>query len=147
MVRLITFIIVGAVSVAGCLIMDMAAGATWKYVVLTCVVIINLYDLAALILFPKIEYLQWGYLVEEDRVVIRHGIFWVDKDIIPIVRIQNITVSQGPVMKKYGLFKIEMVLASGTFTIEGLKQDVADEIGENLKNRLYSRLAAREGEK
>lgn len=146
-VRLITFFTVGAISLAVCLLMNLDVGATWKYVVLTLIVVINLYNLTALILFPKIEYMQWGYLVEEDRVVIRHGLFWVDKDIIPVIRIQNITVSQGPVMKQYGLFQIEMALASGKFTIEGLKQDVADEIGENLKNRLYSRLAAREDEK
>lgn len=143
--RLITFFIVGGISLVGCFIMG--TGATWKYVVLTVVVLINLYDLAAFILFPKIEYMQWGYRVEDDRVIIRHGIFWVDKDIIPVIRIQNITVSQGPLMKKYGLYQIEMALASGNFTIEGLKQEVADDISENLKNRLYSRLAAREGEK
>ena len=91
-------------------------------------------------LYPELEYRQWGYIVEEDRVVIRHGIFFVKKVIIPIIRIQNITVSQGPINRKLGIYSLEMSLASGSFAIEGLNKETADFISENLKAKLYERL-------
>lgn len=89
---------------------------------------------------PQIEYRQWGYIIEEDKVVIRHGIFFVTKSIVPIIRIQNITISQGPINRRLGLYKLELSLASGSFEIVGLDQETAEFIGENLKQRLYARV-------
>ena len=99
------------------------------------------YLAVGLVVFPIIEYKQWGYSVEEDKVVIRHGIFFIRKTIIPIIRIQNITVSQGPINRKLGLFEVEMALASGSFSIEGLDKETADAISENLKAKLYRRIS------
>lgn len=115
--------------------------STGRIAVLAALALAVVYFVIAVIIMPKLEYMQWGYMVTEDKVVIRHGIFFVRKSIIPIIRIQNITVKQGPVNRKLGLFKVEMVLASGTFEIEGLTKEVADEISDNLKTRLYSRVA------
>lgn len=89
---------------------------------------------------PQIEYRQWGYIIEEDKVVIRHGIFFVTKSIVPIIRIQNITISQGPINRRLGLYKLELSLASGSFEIVGLNRETAEFIGENLKQRLYARV-------
>lgn len=113
----------------------------WKLIIIIGLVLLELYAIIGLLIFPQIEYKQWGYLVEEDRVVIRHGIFFVKTTIVPIIRIQNITVSQGPINRSLGLYKVEMSLASGTFGIEGLNQETADQISENLKSRLYIRIA------
>lgn len=117
--------------------------SVWKSVIMVVIVLVVLYIAVGLALFPAIEYKQWGYLVEEDKVVIRHGIFFIKKTIIPIIRIQNITVSQGPINRKLGLYQVEMALASGSFSIEGLDKETADSISENLKNRLYQRVKAK----
>ncbi len=123
------------------------AGAEWNFILrsaaMAAAALLVIYGIAALILYPVIEYRQWGYLVEEDKVVIRHGIFLIRKNIIPIIRIQNITVSQGPINRKLGLYEVELTLASGSFSIEGLDRETADSISENLKSRLYQRVAER----
>ena len=102
-----------------------------------------LYKLIGIIVYPMIEYRQWGYYITEDKVDIRHGIFFVTNTIIPIIRIQHITVSQGPINRKLGLYEVEMSLASQSFKIQCLAKDVADEIAENLKSKLYNRLEER----
>lgn len=104
--------------------------------------ILVLYKLVGLIVYPKIEYRQWGYHIAEDKVVIRHGIFFVTNTVIPIIRIQHITVKQGPIGRRLGLYDVEISLASGSFEIVCLEKSVADEISENLKSRLYVRLEA-----
>lgn len=103
-------------------------------------IVLAVYKIAGLIIYPQIEYKQWGYNITEDRVDIRHGIFFVKHTIVPVVRIQHITVSQGPINRKLGLYEVEMSLASESFEIPCLSKDVADEIADNLKNRLYNRL-------
>lgn len=113
----------------------------WKYIIMGGLILLAAYQILALVLFPQIEYRQWGYLIEEDKVIIRHGIFFVKKTVIPIIRIQNITLSQGPVNRSLGLYKVEMALASGSFEIQGLDQKTADGISENLKDKLYQRVS------
>ena len=98
------------------------------------------YKLIGLIVYPMIEYKQWGYTISEDRVDIRHGIFFVKHTIIPVIRIQHITVSQGPINRQLGLYEVEMSLASESFQIPCLSKETADEISENLKAKLYDRL-------
>lgn len=106
-----------------------------------------LYKLIGIFVYPLIEYRQWGYSITEDKVDIRHGIFFVTNTIIPIIRIQHITISQGPINRKLGLYEVEMSLASSNFKIEGLSKAVADEIAENLKSKLYVRLENKEAVK
>lgn len=105
-------------------------------------VALAVYKIAGIIIYPQIEYKQWGYQIHEDRVDIRHGIFFINHTIVPVIRIQHITVSQGPVNRKLGLYEVEMALASNNFEIPCLSKNVADEIAENLKSRLYNRLEA-----
>lgn len=98
--------------------------------------VLLLYLLFSLILYPIIEYKQWGYSIENDKVMIRHGIFFVTTSIVPIIRIQHITMSRGPINRKLGLTKLIIHTASGQFAIEGLNEETANEVSENLKSKL-----------
>lgn len=102
------------------------------------------YKLAGVVVYPMIEYKQWGYYISEDRVDIHHGIFFVKHTIVPVIRIQHITVKQGPVNKQLGLYEVELSLASDSFEIPCLDKETADEIAENLKAKLYNRLEQNE---
>ncbi len=101
---------------------------------------ICVYCLIGLIFYPPIEYRQWGYYIDDEKVVIRHGLFFIDQTIIPIIRIQNITISQGPINRHLGLYKVEIALASGSHEIVGLDQETADAISESLRSKLYHRM-------
>ena len=103
-----------------------------------------LYKVVGFFLYPVIEYRQWGYFITEDKVDIRHGIYFITNTIIPIIRIQHITVQQGPISRRLGLYDVEISLASQSFTIPCLTKESADEIAENLKAKLYVRLKSRE---
>ena len=126
-----------AAAFAGGIFLPVAGG-----IVKVVAIVLAVYKIVGLIIYPQIEYKQWGYIISEDRVDIRHGIFFVKHTIIPVVRIQHITVSQGPINRKLGVYEVEMSLASESFEIPCLSKDVADEIADNLKSRLYNRLEA-----
>ena len=106
-------------------------GVLWAFVV---------YCLVGLILYPPIEYKRWGYYIDQEKVVIRRGLFFLKQTIVPIIRIQNITISQGPINRHLGLYTVEIALASGSHEIVGLNQETADSISESLRAKLYIRI-------
>ena len=99
-----------------------------------------LYKLIGIVIYPIIEYKQWRYAITEDKVEIRHGIFFVTTTVIPIIRVQHITISRGPIYRKLGLSAVKIFLASGSFDIEGLGENTANVISESLKSRVMERL-------
>jgi len=99
-----------------------------------------LYKLIGIVIYPIIEYKQWRYAITEDKVEIRHGIFFVTTTVIPIIRVQHITISRGPIYRKLGLSSVKIFLASGSFDIEGLLENTATVISESLKSSVMERL-------
>lgn len=98
------------------------------------------YKMAGLFVYPLIEYKQWKFLISDEKVEIVHGIFFIERNIIPVIRIQNITIQQGPIYRKFDLHTVEVALASGTFEIEGLNREMAEDISERMREKLYTRL-------
>lgn len=119
-----------------------AIGATIMTIVFA---LILAYMTLALIIYPEIEYRQWAYLITDDRVEIKEGIFFISTTVIPILRIQHVTYSQGPINRKYGLAEVTINTASKEFLIKGLSSETAEQITTLLKDRLYSRIDSQEG--
>ncbi len=143
--RLISILIVGAIF--GIVLFFLTKAnffEPWRNYSFIIAGMIITYMLAGLFIYPAIEYRQWGYIITDDRVEIRHGIFFVRNTIIPIVRIQHITVSQGPIIRKLGISVINIHTASGQFSIEGISNAEANLIAEGLRSKLFNRLDAQE---
>lgn len=102
------------------------------------------YLVLSIIIYPMIEYRQWGYVIAEDRVTIKHGIFFIEVTVIPIVRIQHITIEKGLINRRLGIANVNIHTASGSFVIEGVSNETADSVADSLKSRLYRRLDAHE---
>lgn len=99
-----------------------------------------IYKLIGIIIYPVYEYRQWRYIITEDKIEFCHGIFFLSTTVIPIVRVQHITISRGPIYRKLGLSKVKIFLASGSFEIEGLNASTAEKISDYLKSKVIERL-------
>jgi len=108
--------------------------------ILTFEALFGAYLIITPFLYPLIEYRQWGYVITEDRVEIKHGIFFIQATIIPIIRIQHVTIAQGPINRKLGISTITINTASGVFKIEGLSDENAKVIAQSLKSKLLIRM-------
>lgn len=97
-------------------------------------------------LYPKIEYKQWKYNITEDKIEFFHGIFFVQHTIIPMLRIQHITVNQGPINKLYKVATVSISTAGGVFGLVGLSKETADEICDYINNRVIKKLKDRANE-
>ncbi len=108
-------------------------------------VVLLVYKLIGLYIYPEIEFRQWGYIITDDRVEISHGIFFVKTTVVPIVRIQHITLSSGPIIRRLGISVVNIHTASGVFSIQGIPDEEAKAMAEMLRLKLYTRLDAQEG--
>jgi len=139
--RIISFFVILITVVAGLLILNNTElDNNYRNYIYIATGLLLLYKLIGIILYPIIEYKQWRYAITEDKVEIRHGIFFITTTVIPIIRVQHITISRGPIYRKLGLSAVKIFLASGSFEIEGLRENIANTISENLKSRVMERL-------
>lgn len=78
----------------------------------------------------------WTYYIDEQQVELHHGFFFRKQIIIPIARMQNVTLKQGPILQLKDLQKVIVETAAGASDIAGIKNDEA----MNLK-KLIMKLA------
>ena len=102
----------------------------WVYAIAASVVVI--YGYLFIYLFPKIKWLRWRYEVRESEIELQHGLFIVKRTLIPMVRVQHVDTSQGPILRKYNLAGITVSTAATNHEIPALVMEEADE----LRNRI-----------
>jgi len=79
-------------------------------------------------LLPKIRWDHWRYEVREQEIEIQSGLFVVKRTLIPMVRVQHVDTTQGPILKKYDLANIAISTAATTHVIPMLITEDADQL-------------------
>jgi len=88
--------------------------------------IVVLSAVLSVFIFPKIRWERWRYEVREHEIEVQHGLFVVKRTLIPMVRVQHVDTTQGPILKKYDLGNISISTAATVHTIPALVMDEAD---------------------
>ncbi|SCA98131.1 Uncharacterized protein BWINRA5_01530 [Bacillus mycoides] len=83
-------------------------------------------------LFPKLRQRYYSYQLNEEELEIQHGLFVVQRVLVPMIRVQHVTIEQGPIMRKYGLAELHISTAATSHSIPGLTMYEA----EMLKTRI-----------
>lgn len=85
--------------------------------------------------WPKRTYRHTSYLVDDQGIEIRRGVFWRVMINVPRSRVQHIDVSQGPIERRYGLGTL-VIYTAGTdhskVELEGLEHGRARRIRDFL---------------
>lgn len=132
--RFIGLLMLAAISAVACL----SVQETWCYVVCGIALLVQLINL---IVYPIIEYIQWEYLIDDDRIEIKKGIFWRSHTVIPISRIQHVSSKSGPMQNMFGLASVDINTAGGVHSIDELNKETAADICERLKNIVNLKVA------
>ncbi|PID01249.1 MULTISPECIES: PH domain-containing protein [unclassified Sporosarcina] len=111
--------------------------SNWIMFAVAVVVLVNAY--LSIYLFPKIRWQRWRYEVREAEIELQHGLFIVNRTLIPMVRVQHVDTAEGPILRKYGLASITISTAATNHSIPALVTEEADE----LRNRIstFARVA------
>jgi membrane protein YdbS with pleckstrin-like domain len=86
--------------------------------------------------WPAARHRHLLYLVEEDGLRIRRGVFWRKVIWIPITRVQHTDVSQGPLQRKFDLGTLTVHTAGtegASISLEGLEYGIASRLSDHLR--------------
>ena len=86
--------------------------------------------------WPAARHRNLRYLVEEDGLRIRRGVFWRKVIWIPITRVQHTDVSQGPVQRKFDLGTLTIHTAGtagASISLAGLEHGIASRLSDHLR--------------
>jgi len=78
---------------------------------------------AVTVISPPLAYARWRFSVDDDLLLARYGIIWIEEKSIPISRLQHVDVLRGPIERVFGLATL-VVFTAGTegahFRLPGL---------------------------
>ncbi|MBE5926020.1 MAG: hypothetical protein E7270_03560 [Lachnospiraceae bacterium] len=88
------------------------------------------------IISPLFRYHRYRYYLDSTSIETISGYIFVKHRIVPIERIQNVSISEGPIDRKFGVGKVTIVTGGGDIDISNISKNIADEICEMLKNKI-----------
>jgi membrane protein YdbS with pleckstrin-like domain len=80
------------------------------------------------------RYSFWLYTLTDDAVELRSGFIFRRLVSIPIARVQDVTLSAGPILQSQKLQEVRIVTASTSHKIDGLQP----EVGEQLRKQIMA---------
>ena len=137
--RLITLLVIIIVLIALRIFLSDKLGDK-AFIISSIIALVILFFTINAFIYPEIVYNQWRYSVSEDCIELIHGIFFVKNTVIPVVRIQHIKTSQGPINRKLGLANMEIFTAGGAHKIPNINREKAEEIAIYLKDKLHIKI-------
>lgn len=76
--------------------------------------------------------MRWSYQIKHDEIEIQHGIIFRKRVLIPMIRIQHIETSQGPLLRQQNLVSLSITTAAGANEIEAVNASESDELREYI---------------
>lgn len=90
---------------------------------------------AAVGIAHRIEVAHMGYLVREHDLSFRRGVIGRSVATVPFARVQHVSITRGPVERRYGLASLQLRTAGGEVSIPGLNTDFADRLKQLVADR------------
>ena len=96
--------------------------------------------LCVTLILPALRYrmYSWGY--DDKRVVVKQGVIFRQRVVIPVCQIQDLHRTQGPIMMMLGLGGVTISTAGSNFDISTLTTEEADRLIDALEQNLETRV-------
>ncbi|WP_370875722.1 PH domain-containing protein [Bacillus chungangensis] len=79
-------------------------------------------------LIPFIRWKRWRYEVRDQEIELQHGVFFMKKTLVPMIRVQHVDTVQGPILRKYDLATITIATAATVHQIPAVDLNEAEEM-------------------
>ena len=95
--------------------------------------------LCLILIMPVLRYkmYSWGY--DDKRIVVKQGVIFRQRAVIPVCQIQDLHRTQGPLMIMLGLSGVTISTAGSNFDISTLTTGEADSLIDALEQNLETR--------
>ena len=111
----------------------------------TCAVLVGVGTLVALLLgltwiMPSLRYKMYGWGYDDKRIIVKQGVIFRQRVVIPVCQIQDLHRTQGPIMMMLKLSGVTISTAGSNFDISTLTTDEADRLIDALEQNLETRI-------
>ena len=111
----------------------------------TTVVLLGVGILVALILclvliMPALRYKMYAWGYDDKRIVVKQGVIFRHRVVIPVCQIQDLHRTQGPLMMLLKLSGVTISTAGSNFDISTLTTEEADRLIDDLESNLEERI-------
>ena len=96
--------------------------------------------LGIILIMPALRYkmYEWGY--DDKRIIVKQGVIFRQRVVIPVCQIQDLHRTQGPLMMMLKLSGVTISTAGSNFDISTLTTDEADRMIDELEGNLELRV-------
>ncbi|MBU3158511.1 PH domain-containing protein [Clostridium frigoris] len=106
--------------------------SVWKYMLISILYGVAIIMLINSLFMPKYKFEKFCYDMDEEKIILKYGVFNEINVIIPMSRVQYVDTEQGIILKKYKLINLTVHTAGGAYKIPYLE----NEIGNALQLRI-----------
>ena len=96
--------------------------------------------LCVTLIMPVLRYKMYAWGYDDKRIVVKQGVIFRQKVVIPVCQIQDLHRTQGPIMMIFGLSGVTISTAGSNFDISTLTTDEADRLIDALEHNLETRV-------
>jgi len=124
------FVVMLATGVSGNVILAVSLGVGIPVFLLLCVTLI----------VPALRYKMYAWGYDDKRIIVKQGVIFRQRVVIPVCQIQDLHRTQGPLMMMLGLSGVTISTAGSNFAISTLTTDEADRLIDALEQNLEARV-------
>jgi uncharacterized protein len=115
---------VAAIVVSGVL-SDAPGGPLW---VLLPIVVFAI----GVVAVPELRWSRWRYEIRDEEIDLRHGTLTITRTLIPMLRVQHVDTTRGPLDQLFGLATVVIHTAAGETTIPALDDEYAGRLRDRI---------------
>ncbi len=130
--RVVTLIIFALIFIVANIILFLSPAPYWLMLIIDAVIILLV---SIIYVYQGAAYKHFSYAMNDYGLYINQGVIWQRKIIVPRNRVQHTDVTQGPLMRKYGLAELTVHTAgtrNASVKLPGIKHDLAEQLRESL---------------
>ena len=96
--------------------------------------------LALVLALPGLRYKMYAWGYDDKRIIVKQGVIFRKRVVIPVCQIQDLHRNQGPLMMMLKLSDVTISTAGSNFDISTLTTAEADRLIDDLENKLEARI-------
>ncbi|MCI0766800.1 PH domain-containing protein [Bacillus sp. TL12] len=104
----------------------------WAWILYVLIGLTVVYTPFEYFVLQKLRQRYHSYQLNEEELEIQHGMFTVKRVLVPMIRVQHVTIEQGPIMRKHGLAELQISTAATSHSIPGLKMREAEQLKRQI---------------
>lgn len=103
--------------------------------------------LALTLAMPALRFKMYAWGYDDKRIIVRQGVIFRKRVVIPVCQIQDLHRTQGPIMMMLKLSGVTISTAGSNFDISTLTTPEADRMIDSLEHNLEARVEELKNEK